>query len=85
MADREEIVRAAYNRAWEDFERIAQTLPERRLAPQRLRQHVQALFESGERDPEKIGVAALGRLRDAEQVERSRTRVIRSNDIPDAG
>jgi hypothetical protein len=85
MANRDEIVRAAYNRAWQDFERIPQTLPERRLAPQRLRQHVQCVFNSGLRDPEKIAEESLGRLRDAEQVARSRARVMRAENIPDAG
>lgn len=85
MTDREGIVQAAYNRAWEDFERIPQMLPERRLAPQRLRQHIQTLFDNGERDPEKIAEEALGRLREAEQVARSRARVMRADDIPDAG
>ena len=85
MADRDAIIRAAFDRAWEDFERIPQMLPERRLAPQRLRQHIQALVEIGERDPEKIAMEALGRLRDAEQVARSRARVMRPDDITDAG
>lgn len=85
MADRTKIVQAAYTRAWQDFERIPQTLPERRLAPQRLRQNIQMVFDSGERDPEKIAEEALGRLREAEQIARSRERVMRSDDIPDAG
>jgi hypothetical protein len=85
MADRERIIQAAYTRAWEDFERIPQMLPERRLAPQRLRQHIQTVFDGGERDPEKIAEEALGRLRDAEQVARSRARVMRADDIPETG
>ncbi len=85
MADRDDIIQAAYSRAWEDFERIPQTLPERRLAPQRLRQHIQAVFDGGERDPHKIAEQALGRLRNAEQVERSRDRVMKADEIPDAG
>jgi hypothetical protein len=85
MADRERIIQAAYARAWEDFERIPQMLPERRLAPQRLRQHILTIFDGGERDPEKIAEEALGRLREAEQIVRSRARVMRADDIPDAG
>lgn len=85
MMDRDGIIQAAYARAWEDYERIPQTLPERRLAPQRLRQHIQTVFDSGECDPEKIAEEALGRLREAEQVDRSRARVMKPDDIPDAG
>jgi hypothetical protein len=85
MADREVIIQAAHARAWEDFERIPQMLPERRFAPQRLRQHIQAVFDGGVRDPEKIAEEALGRLRDAEQVARSRARVMRPDNIPDVG
>lgn len=85
MIDRDGIIQAAYARAWEDYERIPQTLPERRLAPQRLRQHIQTVFDSGECDPEKIAEEALGRLREAEQVDRSRARVMKPDDIPDAG
>lgn len=85
MADREGIIQAAYARAWKDFERIPQTLPERRMAPQRLRQHILTVFDSGECDPDKIAEEALGRLRDAEQVARSRARVMRADDIPDTG
>lgn len=85
MASRERIIQAAYARAWKDFEHIPQMLPERRLAPQRLRQYIQTVFDGGEHDPEKIAEEALGRLRNAEQVARSHARVMKAADIYDAG
>ncbi|HEY4140596.1 MAG TPA: hypothetical protein VGM57_04235 [Pseudolabrys sp.] len=84
MTSREQIVRTAYARAWEDFERIPQTLPERRLAPQRLRQHILTVLDGGEHDPEKIAEEALGRLREAEQIARSRARVMKADGLSDA-
>lgn len=44
---------------------------ERADAPSKLRQYIDVLVESGERDIDKIALSALGLLREYEQIKRS--------------
>jgi len=76
----DDIVRAAYWQAWKEFQSIAQTPDERRSGPQRLQEQIRRLVENGARDPEKIAVKALGLLREAEQIARSKARVMSAPD-----
>ena len=80
VTDGDEIVRAAYWQAWKEFQRIPQTPDERRSGPQRLHQEIRLLVESGARDPDQIAFVALGRLREAEQIARSKARVMSAGD-----
>jgi hypothetical protein len=45
---------------------------ERADGPRKLRQYIDVLVESGERDIDKIALCALGLLREYEQIQRSR-------------
>lgn len=71
-----DLEREAYAIAWEEFNRIETMTPDEILyGPQRLRWYIQILCEVGERDPDKIARAALGMVREYEQILRSRARV----------
>jgi hypothetical protein len=80
VTDGDEIVRAAYWQAWKEFQGIPETPDERRSGPQRLQQQIRLLFDSGERDPDQIAAKALGLLREAEQIARSKARVMSAPD-----
>lgn len=76
VTDGDEIIRAAYWQAWKEFQRMPQTPDEKRSGPLRLHREIRQLFESGARDPDQIAAKALGRLREAEQIARSKARVM---------
>jgi hypothetical protein len=81
VTDGDDIVRAAYWLAWKEFQHISpQTPDEKRSGPQRLHQEIRRLFESGERNPDQIATKALGLLREAEQIARSKARVMSAPD-----
>lgn len=80
VTDGDEIVRAAYWLAWNEFRHIAQTPDEKRSGPQRLQQHIRRLVEDGAREPDQIAAKALGLLREAEQIARSKARVMSAPD-----
>lgn len=76
VTDGNEIVRAAYWLAWKEFQSIPQTPDEKRGGPLRLQQHIRQLVDGGTRDPDQIAAKALGLLREAEQIARSKARVM---------
>jgi hypothetical protein len=71
-----ELLTQAYTIAWKEF-RGSESLTRDELlyGPNRLRWYVQIMVDVGERDPDKIAKAALGMLREYEQILRSRARV----------
>jgi hypothetical protein len=82
MADIEartlELADEAYSMAWREFQTIETSTPDEiTFAPRRLRWYVQVMTAVGERDPKKIATAALGMLRQYEQISRSKARVRR--------
>ena len=77
MTDREtnisELKSQAYAIAWSEFSKIDTTTPDEALyGPDRLRWYIKIMMEAGERDPQKIANAALGMLREYEQILRSK-------------
>ena len=73
-----ELADKAYSIAWREFHKIKTSTPDEiTFAPRRLRWYVQIMTVVGERDPKKIATAALGMLRQYEQISRSRARVRR--------
>lgn len=80
VTDGDEVVRAAYWQAWTEFQRIPQTPDEKRSGPLRLQQHIRRLVEDGAREPDQIAAKALGLLREAEQIARSKARVMSAAD-----
>ena len=78
-ASTSELADKAYSIAWREFRKIktTSTPDEITFAPRRLRWYVQIMTVVGERDPKKIATAALGMLRQYEQISRSRARVRR--------
>ena len=80
VTDDNEIIRAAYWHAWEEYQYMPQTPDERRSGPQRLQEHIRLLVEGGERDTAQIAAKALGTLRQTEQNARSKARVMSAAD-----
>ena len=77
-ASTSELADKAYSIAWREFRKIKTSTPDEiTFAPRRLRWYVQIMTVVGERDPKKIATAALGMLRQYEQISRSRARVRR--------
>jgi len=77
-ASTSELADKAYSIAWREFRKIKTSTPDEiTFAPRRLRWYVQIMTVVGERDPKKIATAALGMLREYEQISRSRARVRR--------
>ena len=77
-ASTSELADKAYSIAWREFCKIETSTPDEiTFAPRRLRWYVQIMTAVGERDPKKIATAALGMLRQYEQISRSRARVRR--------
>jgi len=73
-----ELADKAYSIAWREFRKIGTSTPDEiTFAPRRLRWYVQIMTVVGERDPKKIATAALGMLRQYEQISRSKARVRR--------
>jgi hypothetical protein len=71
-----DISRSAYEIAWEDFQALPALTPDEKASgPRRLRWYIQVMVEVGERDPSKIARAAMGMLREYEQILRSQARV----------
>jgi hypothetical protein len=74
--DAGDICRSAYEIAWEDFRSAPAMTPDEKVSgPDRLRWYIQVMVEVGERDPSKIARAAIGMLREYEQILRSQARV----------
>jgi hypothetical protein len=77
-----DIRRSAYEIAWEDFCAIPDMTPDEKMSgPGRLRWYIQIMVEVGERDPAKIAKAAMGMLREYEQILRSQARVEKIPDV----
>ena len=71
-----DIGRSAYEIAWEEFRSAPSMTPDEKVSgPGRLRWYIQVMVEVGERDPAKIARAAIGMLREYEQILRSQARV----------
>jgi hypothetical protein len=71
-----DISRSAYEIAWVDFCSAPAMTPDEKVSgPDRLRWYIQVMVEVGERDPSKIARAAIGMLREYEQIMRSQARV----------
>jgi hypothetical protein len=71
------VVRAAYRLAWGPFAALIELTPHEKLhGPEKLRDYIEVLVSSGERDPEKIARSALGLMRQYEQIHRSYARII---------
>jgi len=71
-----DISRSAYEIAWEEFRSAPSMTPDEKVSgPGRLRWYIQVMVEVGERDPAKIARAAIGMLREYEQILRSQARV----------
>lgn len=72
-----EIVRAAYEIAWREFNAQTDLTPdEKATGPTQLRRYIAAVIESGERDPRQVAQSALGMIRDYEQIAQSTVRVM---------
>jgi hypothetical protein len=77
-ASTSELADKAYSIAWREFRKIKTSTPDEiTFAPRRLRWYVQIMTTVGERDPKKIATAALGMLRQYEQISRPKARVRR--------
>ena len=77
-ASTSELADKAYSIAWREFRKIGTSTPDEiTFAPRRLRWYVQIMTAVGERYPKKIATAALGMLRQYEQISRSKARVRR--------
>jgi hypothetical protein len=71
-----DISRSAYDIAWQDFCALPNLTPDEKASgPLRLRWYIRIMVEVGERDPAKIAKAAMGMLREYEQILRSQARV----------
>jgi hypothetical protein len=78
-----EIVQSAYRAAWNSYIAFQDLSPdERRYGPRRLREYINTLVRSGERDPNKIAISALGLIREYEQINRSWARISSSSSEP---
>jgi len=76
LDDAHEVVRAAYRVAWHAFNMYSNLTPDEKASgPAKLRAHIQKLVTAGAHDPETIAAAALGLMREHEQIARSRARV----------
>ena len=74
--DTAEIKRRAYEMAWQKFIDLPRLTPDEKLSgPDKLRWYIHVMADVGERDPDKMAKAALGMLREYEQIKRSKARV----------
>ena len=72
-----DIQRRAYELAWHDFQVVPQLTPDEKASgPEKLRSYINVLIDVGERDPFKIAKAALGMMREYEQILHSKARVM---------
>lgn len=72
----DEVVRLAYEKAWREFSRFPNLSPdEKLLGPAELRGYIETMVDAGQRDPEKIASSVLGRIRESEQIARSKARI----------
>ena len=70
-----DIEKRAYEVAWDEFSALRGLTPDEKTSgPNKLRWFIHVLAEVGERDPLKIAKAAMGMLREYEQISRSRAR-----------
>jgi len=70
------VVQAAYRVAWTSFNTFHGLSSDERLTgPERLRDYIEILVCTGERDLQKIANSALGLLREYDQISRSYARV----------
>ena len=76
VADKDRVLRAAYQKAWTALAADHDLTPDERAhGPGRLREYINTLVESGVTDPAKAADEALGLLRQYEQIIRSQARI----------
>ena len=72
-----DIQRCAYELAWHIFRAAPNMTPDEKLSgPDKLHSYIKTLIDVGERDPFKIAKAAMGMMREYEQILHSRGRVM---------
>ena len=71
------IQRCAYELAWHIFRAVPNLTPGEKLSgPEKLQSYIKTLIDVGERDPFKIAKAAMGMMREYEQILHSKARVV---------
>ena len=80
----DEVVRLAYEKAWREFSHFQNLSPdEKLLGPQELRSYIETMVDTGQRDPEEIASSVLGRIRENEQIARSKASIaFRNSALP---
>ena len=76
VSDMADVKRSAYEVAWREFCALPGLTPDERVSgPNMLRWYIQVMTEVGERDPSKIARAAIGMMREYQQILRSKARL----------
>jgi hypothetical protein len=76
------VAKSAYAIAWKSFRTFARlSRDEKESAPKKLREYIDVLVNSGERDAEKVAQSALGLIREHEQIARSFARLLSTQGI----
>lgn len=76
VAEKDRVLRAAYQKAWMSLASDRTLTPDERAhGPNRLREYIHTLVESGATDPIRVADDALGLLRQYEQILRSQARI----------
>jgi hypothetical protein len=71
-----DLEKQAYAIAWPKFRQIETLTPDEiEFGPSRLRDYIKILAEVGEEDPDKIANAALGMIRQLEQMLHSKAQI----------
>ena len=74
--ERNQISRAAYQKAWQWLVSEATLTPDERLyAPNRLRQYIRSLINMGETNADRAAHQAIGLVRQFETILRSRSEI----------
>ena len=83
VIDVADIKRSAYEIAWREFCSLPGLTPDEKVGgPNMLHWYIQVMTEVGERDPSKIAKAAIGMMREYEQILRSKARLTCAAAIP---
>ena len=83
VIDMADIKRSSYEAAWREFCSLPGLTPDEKMnGPDKLRWYIQVMTEVGERDPSKIAKAAIGMMREYEQILQSKARLTSAAAIP---
>ena len=83
VIDMADIRRSSYEAAWREFCSLPGLTPDEKVnGPNMLHWYIQVMIEVGERDPSKIAKAAIGMMREYEQILRSKARLTCAAAIP---